>query len=116
MSEISQSLNVAFPSMISPSFERIQLFEHTGSEYSPTDSFPVNNFQSYSKIFSHSLNVVNSNQNHASSAMAAVSQRQSDDLIGTVMAIQKASLSFQFLLQARNRFVEGYHELFNQQI
>ena len=71
---------------------------------------------SYSQILHSSLNTVNHNQHYASSQMAAVTERRSDDLIGTVMAIQNASMSFQFLLQARNRFVEGYHELFNQQV
>ncbi|MCL6269540.1 flagellar hook-basal body complex protein FliE [Sansalvadorimonas sp. 2012CJ34-2] len=72
--------------------------------------------QGYLEIFRQSLETVNTSQNLAAQQMTAVSLHKSDDLIGTVMAIQNASLSFQFLLQARNRVVEGYHELFNQQI
>ena len=72
--------------------------------------------KTYGQIFRYSLNTVSTNQHTAANQMAAVSERRSDDLIGTVVAIQNASMSFQFLLQARNRFVEGYHELFNQQV
>ena len=48
--------------------------------------------------------------------MNRVESGQEEDLVGTVLSVQKASLSFQLLLQVRNRLVEGYHEVFNLQL
>lgn len=103
MNEINQ-----FPGMVLPSVDSIAIYS--------TKSGIACYGASYSQILHSSLNTVNHSQHYASSQMAAVTEGHSDDLIGTVMAIQNASMSFQFLLQARNRFVEGYHELFNQQV
>ncbi len=70
----------------------------------------------FNHLFQQALDNVTNKQHIAQAQMSAVARKESDNVIGAVMAIQEAGLSFQFLLQVRNRVVEGYHELFNQQI
>ncbi|MDO2948348.1 flagellar hook-basal body complex protein FliE [Aeromonas simiae] len=57
------------------------------------------------------VNQVNSQQNLASSMMSAVDAGQSDDLVGAMVASQKASLSFSALMQVRNKLMTGFDEV-----
>ena len=62
------------------------------------------------------INNVNSKQHLSLEKMTAVEMGDDDDLVGAVMSVQKASMSFQLLLQIRNKMLEGYGELMNQQL
>ncbi len=118
MSEINLLLNTAFqPVEALPYGKTFPSVKSLSDISEPLAMRAIDDsFKSYTQIFHYSLDSVNQKQHLATEKMTAVSMKQSDDLIGTVMAIQDASLSFQFLLQVRNRMVESYHELFNQQI
>ncbi len=70
----------------------------------------------FSRLLKAELDQVNALQQTASDRMNRVESGQEEDLVGTVLSVQKASLSFQLLLQVRNRLVEGYHEVFNLQL
>ena len=43
--------------------------------------------------------------------MTAVETGQSDDLVGAMIASQKASLSFNALMQVRNKVVTSFEEI-----
>ncbi|MCY4471661.1 MAG: flagellar hook-basal body complex protein FliE [Kistimonas sp.] len=68
----------------------------------------------YAALLQQALSHVDDKNHVATQAMGEVARRESDNLIDTVMRIQDARLTFEFALQVRNRLVEGYHELFNQ--
>ncbi|OLQ79149.1 flagellar hook-basal body complex protein FliE [Photobacterium proteolyticum] len=57
------------------------------------------------------LNVVNSHQSEASAKMTAVETGKSDDLVGAMIASQKASLSFSALMQVRNKVVMSFEDI-----
>lgn len=54
---------------------------------------------------------VNEQQNTASKLMTAVDAGQSDDLVGAMVASQKAGLSFSALMQVRNKLMTGFDDI-----
>lgn len=91
----------------------------TLSEFMPTPINPISSgvqqSDPYHRVFATLLNHTNNTQLQAEQRMAELEAGQ-DNLIETVMSIQKASQTMSMLIQVRNRIVEGYHETFNQQI
>lgn len=62
------------------------------------------------------LDVVNDQQKVASQKVTAIELGQSNDLIGATVANQKASLSFDMLMQVRNKMVSNFNDIFNMSI
>lgn len=54
---------------------------------------------------------VNEQQNISSKLMASVDAGQSDDLVGAMVASQKAGLSFSALMQVRNKLMTGFDDI-----
>ncbi len=61
--------------------------------------------------FANVLNTINQQQNDAASQMQAVETGLSHDLVGTMVATQKASLSFSALVQVRNKLISGFDDI-----
>ncbi|UXI03058.1 flagellar hook-basal body complex protein FliE [Photobacterium sp. TY1-4] len=66
---------------------------------------------SFSGAMRQVLDVVNEQQSVASAKMTAVETGQSDDLVGAMIASQKASLSFSALMQVRNKVVSSFEDV-----
>ena len=66
---------------------------------------------SFSGAMRQVLDVVNDQQSVASTKMAAVETGKSDDLVGAMIASQKASLSFSALMQVRNKVVMSFEDV-----
>lgn len=71
---------------------------------------------SFSSLLKQALDSVNDTQQTASAKMTAIETGASTDLVGTMIAGQKASLSFQALMQVRNKMVTAYEEIMRMQI
>jgi flagellar hook-basal body complex protein FliE len=52
----------------------------------------------------------------ANQQVSALLSGESDDIHSTIMATQKAELSFELFLQVRNKVVQAYQEVMRQQI
>lgn len=65
--------------------------------------------------FQQILNHINKPQIDAQEKMQAL-ELGHDNMIDTVMAIQKANQTLHMMIQVRNRLVDGYQEVFSQQI
>jgi flagellar hook-basal body complex protein FliE len=72
---------------------------------------PATNEHSVSADFASALRSVNEQQNISSEMMAAVDAGRSDDVVGAMVASQKASLSFSMLLQIRNKVMNGVDDI-----
>ena len=71
----------------------------------------------YGRSFNHMLEHVNNTQLKANEKMvAAEANPERNNLIETVMAIQEANQTMNLMVQVRNRLVDGYQEIFSQQI
>ncbi len=81
----------------------------------PVESAVGEENKPFNAVFASLLNHVNNTQLQAQQHMVNLEAGQ-DNVIATVMAIQKTSQTMNMLIQVRNRLVDGYHEVFNQQI
>lgn len=66
--------------------------------------------------FASALSHVNQMQNDAAQQMQAVELGQSDDLTGTMLTSQKASLSFSTLVQVRNKVLSGFNDIMSMSL
>ncbi|WP_325893159.1 flagellar hook-basal body complex protein FliE [Grimontia sp. NTOU-MAR1] len=66
---------------------------------------------SFSQAVTNVLDSVNQHQSLASQKTTAVELGQSDDLVGAMVASQKASLSFNALMQVRNKVVTSFDDI-----
>ncbi|WP_337842375.1 flagellar hook-basal body complex protein FliE [Rheinheimera sp.] len=64
-----------------------------------------------SSDFSAVMRSINAQQNLSSEMMAAVDAGRSDDVVGAMVASQKADLSFSMLLQIRNKVMNGVDDI-----
>ncbi|WP_419571432.1 flagellar hook-basal body complex protein FliE [Rheinheimera sp.] len=64
-----------------------------------------------SNDFSTVMRSINAQQNLSSEMMAAVDAGRSDDVVGAMVASQKADLSFSMLLQVRNKVMNGVDDI-----
>ncbi|WP_305417763.1 flagellar hook-basal body complex protein FliE [Photobacterium leiognathi] len=78
--------------------------EATNTQFTPA---PL----SFSQAMTGVLNTVNQHQKTASDKITAVELGQSDDLVGAMVASQKASLSFSALMQVRNKVVASFEDV-----
>lgn len=65
----------------------------------------------FTQIMHSGIKAIDNQQHAAGKATAAVEMGESDDLVGAMVASQKAGLSFSALVQVRNRLVSGFDEI-----
>ncbi|OBS09826.1 flagellar hook-basal body complex protein FliE [Acidihalobacter prosperus] len=71
----------------------------------------------FGKLLADSINQVNEAQKHAGNLATSFEQGNTQADLGQVMiALQKASLSFEAMTQVRNKLVSAYQEIMNMQI
>lgn len=68
----------------------------------------------FAEILGQSIDSVNKTQQHASDLAKAFETGETDASLSEVMvSIQKASVSFQAMVQVRNKLVEAYKDVMN---
>lgn len=65
----------------------------------------------FSNIIANMVKEVDQSGRAASAKMEAVDLGQSDDLVGAMVASQKASLSFSAMVQVRNKLLTAYDDV-----
>ncbi|MBS0053977.1 flagellar hook-basal body complex protein FliE [Yersinia sp. Marseille-Q3913] len=68
---------------------------------------------SFSHVFNGAINSVNNLQHVASDKQTAMDMGISDDLTGTMLASQKASVAFSAMVQVRNKLTTALDEVMN---
>lgn len=66
---------------------------------------------SISADFKHVVRAINEQQNIAGDMMKAVDTGESEDVVGAMVASQKASLSFSMLMEMRNKVLNGIDDV-----
>ncbi|EKE73964.1 flagellar hook-basal body complex protein FliE [Gallaecimonas xiamenensis] len=66
---------------------------------------------SFTDAMKAAVNKVDFDQKAAGDLMTAVETGQSDDLVGAMVASQKAGLSFSALVQVRNKLVSAFDDI-----
>ena len=83
------------------------------SLYSPFSmkQMPEEQEKSFGEILQSSLGRVNQLKGEADQAIQGLATGQQTDIHGTMIAIEKASVSFQLMMQVRNKIVDAYKEI-----
>lgn len=82
---------------------------------------PLNRKQSsggedFGKILSGSIEAVNKLQQEADSSVAKIAEGKSDDIVGTVLALEKADQSLKLMTEVRNKVIEAYNQVMRMQV
>jgi flagellar hook-basal body complex protein FliE len=72
--------------------------------------------QSFGEVLKDSLKQVNSLQQEADASIQSLATGGAASLHDTMLAIQKAELSFKLMMQVRNKIVEAYQEVIRMQV
>jgi len=71
----------------------------------------------FGDLFSRAINQVNETQNAASAVAQAYEQGRPDvDVTDVMIASEKAGVSFQAMVQVRNKLIEAYRDVMNMPI
>ena len=70
---------------------------------------------SFSETLNNSMEEVNQLQKEADKAIEALATGETRDISQTMIAIEKANVSFQLMTQVRNRLIEAYQEVLRMQ-
>jgi flagellar hook-basal body complex protein FliE len=71
---------------------------------------------SFDRVLSESIEKVNRLQLEADREIEMLSKGEQKDIHGTMIAMEKAALSFELLMQVRNKVVAAYDEIRRMQI
>jgi len=75
-----------------------------------------NGAPSFGQVLKDSLAQVSSLQHDADSAIQSLATGGTATLHDTMLAVEKAELSFRLMLQVRNKIVEAYQEVLRMQV
>jgi flagellar hook-basal body complex protein FliE len=70
----------------------------------------------FGEILKDAIDTVNELQKQSDHEIQKIMTGESQDLLTTVIAMQKADLSFQMMMQVRNKIVQAYQEVMRMQV
>lgn len=88
----------------------------SGSQSIPAESTATGSTvkaPAFSQVLNQAINSVNDLQNSASAKQTAYELGLSDDLAGTMLESQKASVAFSAMIQTRNKLTSALDEIMN---
>ena len=71
---------------------------------------------SFSSVLTHMVQDVNAKQNAATQAMQDLQSGQNVSLHQAMIAMEEATVSFQLMVEVRNRLLDSYQELMRMQV
>ncbi len=98
--------------MIGPLNPRLQVPEIRVPQSQGTEK----NGTSFGEVLKDAISTVNELQKQSDQEIQKLMTGESQDLHNTVIAMQKADLSFQMMMQVRNKIVQAYQEIMRMQV
>lgn len=77
---------------------------------------PQSATDTFSTVLKDSIEKVNMAQTQADQAITGLSTGQVNNIHDTMIAIEKANLSFNLMVQVRNKLVQAYEEIMRTQV
>jgi len=71
---------------------------------------------SFGELLQNSINNVNQLQNEADAAIAGLASGQQKDIHNTLIAMEKASVAFRFMMEVRNKVISAYETVMRLQV
>lgn len=72
--------------------------------------------EGFTQVFGDLVGKVNELQTKADKAVEMLATGESKNLHEVMIAMEKSSISFQFLSQVRNKAIDAYHEIMRMQV
>lgn len=109
----------AFASMATPGAAqspamRIEMPEELGAAVSPASVQPATG--SFASMLGQMVSDVNAQQTASTQAVSALQSGQNVPLHQAVIAMEEANVSFQLMVEVRNRLMDAYQEVMRMQI
>ncbi len=70
----------------------------------------------FGEVLKDAITTVNEVQKQSDQEIQKLMSGESQDLHATLIAVQKADLSFQMMMQVRNKIVQAYQEIMRMQV
>ncbi len=70
----------------------------------------------FGEVLKDAIQTVNELQRNSDTEIQKLMTGESQDLHSTLIAVQKADLSFQMMMQVRNKIVQAYQEIMRMQV
>ena len=100
--------------------EPLKLMEITGNKYSDTTEIPKEKtgsaFTGIVDLLSKGIKSVDNLQQNARKSVEQVAAGDGQNVHDVVIAMQEASMAFQFALRTRNKVVEAYNEVMRMNV
>lgn len=107
-------LNLAMPETTPLPSARIAMPEELSQPLSTASASPSNN--SFASMLGQMVSDVNTQQNISAHAVSALQSGQNVPLHQAVIAMEEANVSFQLMVEVRNRLMDAYQEIMRMQI
>jgi flagellar hook-basal body complex protein FliE len=98
--------------LIGPINPNLQVPEIDAVRRPGTEKSDVN----FGSVLKDAISTVNELQKQSDTEIQKLMTGESQDLHNTVIAMQKADLSFQMMMQVRNKIVQAYQEIIRMQV
>ncbi|MBI5345014.1 MAG: flagellar hook-basal body complex protein FliE [Deltaproteobacteria bacterium] len=72
--------------------------------------------ETFGSVLKDSLDKVNKLQNDADKAIEGLAKGEQGNIHNTMIAVEKANLSFNMMLQVRNKLLQAYEEIMRTQV
>lgn len=82
----------------------------------PRSSHGAQGEESFGGLLKEAMVQMSQAQREADALVEQVAKGRSGDLAGTMIALEKAHISFQLMIQVRNKMVEAYQEIMRMQV
>ncbi len=82
----------------------------------PTVERPAGSVKTFSETMGNFVNDVNDLQGQAATSVERFLTGEIKDAHDVMIAVEKASVSFELMMELRNKMVEAYHEVFRMQV
>lgn len=80
------------------------------------DQTVTSGFDSFGSVLQQSLDQVNRRQSEADAAIGDLATGRSTDIHQTMIAVEKASISFELMMQIRNKVIAAYDQIMRTQV
>lgn len=71
---------------------------------------------SFGDVLKDSIKKVGEIEKEADQEVQKLATMESGDIVNTMMAIEKADMSFQMMMQVRNKIIDAYQEIMKMQV
>ena len=82
----------------------------------PLNKQSISKGNGFGKILEDSIEKVNKLQQEADNSVKKIAEGKGDDIVGTVLALEKADQSLKLMTEVRNKVIAAYNQVMRMQV